>query len=39
MSNTYDIAVVGATGLVGETMIRILQERDFPVVSEVTSAF
>jgi aspartate-semialdehyde dehydrogenase len=31
MSKTYDIAVVGATGLVGETMIRILQERDFPV--------
>ncbi len=31
MSDTYDIAVVGATGLVGETMIRILEERDFPV--------
>ncbi len=31
MSKTYDIAVVGATGLVGETLIRILQERDFPV--------
>ena len=31
MSNTFDIAVVGATGLVGETMIQILQERDFPV--------
>jgi aspartate-semialdehyde dehydrogenase len=25
------VAVVGATGLVGETMIRVLEERDFPV--------
>jgi aspartate-semialdehyde dehydrogenase len=31
VSDIYDIAVVGATGLVGETIIRILQERDFPV--------
>jgi aspartate-semialdehyde dehydrogenase len=31
MSRTYDIAVVGATGAVGETMISILEERDFPV--------
>jgi len=28
---TYDVAVVGATGAVGETMIEILAERDFPV--------
>ena len=27
----YTIAVVGATGVVGGTMIRILRERDFPV--------
>lgn len=27
----YNVAVVGATGLVGETMIRILEERSFPV--------
>jgi len=27
----YSVAVVGATGLVGETMIRVLEERDFPV--------
>jgi len=27
----YDVAVVGATGLVGETMIEILEQRDFPV--------
>ena len=31
MSKTYDIAVVGATGAVGETMLSILEERDFPV--------
>jgi aspartate-semialdehyde dehydrogenase len=28
---TYDIAVVGATGLVGETLFRVLEERNFPV--------
>jgi aspartate-semialdehyde dehydrogenase len=27
----YDVAVVGATGLVGRTMIRVLEERKFPV--------
>ncbi len=27
----YDIAVVGATGAVGETMLEILAEREFPV--------
>ena len=26
-----DVAVVGATGVIGETMISILEERDFPV--------
>lgn len=31
MSRTFNVAVVGATGLVGETMIDILQERNFPV--------
>ena len=31
MSELYDVAVVGATGAVGETMIAILEERDFPV--------
>ncbi len=31
MAKTYDVAVVGATGAVGETMISILQERKFPV--------
>ena len=27
----YNVAVAGATGLVGETMIRILEQREFPV--------
>jgi aspartate-semialdehyde dehydrogenase len=31
MPTTYDVAVVGATGLVGETMIEVLEERNFPV--------
>lgn len=31
MSKTYDVAVVGATGAVGETMMAVLAERDFPV--------
>jgi len=33
MSKQYAVAVVGATGAVGETMLRILEERDFPVRS------
>jgi aspartate-semialdehyde dehydrogenase len=31
MSDLYDVAVVGATGAVGEAMMSILEERDFPV--------
>ncbi len=31
MSKTYNVAVVGATGAVGEAMIEILEEREFPV--------
>lgn len=31
MSNTYNVAVLGATGAVGETMLSILAERKFPV--------
>jgi aspartate-semialdehyde dehydrogenase len=31
MSKQYDVAVVGATGAVGEAMLEILAERDFPV--------
>jgi len=31
MSRTFNVAVVGATGMVGEVMIDILAERNFPV--------
>ncbi len=31
MTRTFDVAVVGATGAVGETMLDILAERHFPV--------
>jgi aspartate-semialdehyde dehydrogenase len=30
-NRTFRVAVVGATGLVGETMIKVLEERNFPV--------
>ncbi|QKE63733.1 aspartate-semialdehyde dehydrogenase [Aquipseudomonas campi] len=31
MSQSFDIAVVGATGTVGETIVQLLDEREFPV--------
>jgi len=31
MTKTYDVCVLGATGVVGETMLAILEERKFPV--------
>ena len=31
MAREWRVAVVGATGLVGETMIKVLEERSFPV--------
>jgi aspartate-semialdehyde dehydrogenase len=31
MSKVYDVAVVGATGAVGEAMLQILAQRNFPV--------
>jgi aspartate-semialdehyde dehydrogenase len=31
MSRTFNVAVLGATGAVGETMLSILEQRDFPV--------
>lgn len=31
MSSTFNVAVVGATGAVGEAMIEILEQREFPV--------
>ena len=31
MSQAFDVAVLGATGLVGKTMIELLEERNFPI--------
>lgn len=31
MSNVYDVAVLGATGLVGQTIMDVLAERKFPI--------
>ena len=31
MSDTYNVAVVGATGVVGEALFEILAQRKFPV--------
>lgn len=31
MKKVFDVAVVGATGAVGETMLSILEERNFPI--------
>jgi len=31
MNKTYNVAVLGATGAVGETMLALLEERNFPV--------
>ena len=31
MSKKYDVAVVGATGAVGETILSILEQRNFPI--------
>lgn len=38
MSRKLEVAVVGATGAVGQEMVRILEERDFPVESLVALA-
>ncbi len=31
MKDKFNVAVVGATGMVGETMLEILAQRGFPV--------
>ncbi len=31
MAQQFDVAVLGATGLVGQHLIEILEQRDFPV--------
>ncbi|AZC23792.1 MULTISPECIES: aspartate-semialdehyde dehydrogenase [Pseudomonas] len=33
MTPSFDIAVIGATGTVGETLVQILEERDFPIAN------
>ncbi len=38
MSKKFNVAVVGATGTVGETMLSILEERNFPVENIVALA-
>ncbi|MFM6987191.1 MAG: aspartate-semialdehyde dehydrogenase [Arenimonas sp.] len=38
MRKTFTVAVVGATGAVGQTMLSILEERDFPVGSLIPLA-
>lgn len=31
MSKSFDVAVIGATGTVGETLVQLLEEREFPI--------
>ena len=31
MTDTYNVAIMGATGAVGQVLLEILAERDFPV--------
>ena len=38
MSGTYKVAVVGATGAVGQQMVACLEERKFPVAELVPLA-
>lgn len=33
MSQVLDVAVIGATGTVGETLLQVLEERDFPLAN------
>lgn len=33
MSQSFNIAIIGATGTVGETLVQLLEERDFPVAT------
>ncbi|MBB2495019.1 aspartate-semialdehyde dehydrogenase [Aquipseudomonas ullengensis] len=33
MSKSLDIAVIGATGTIGETIVQLLEEREFPVTN------
>ena len=33
------VAVVGATGMVGEVMLKVLEERNFPVTELLSGSF
>jgi aspartate-semialdehyde dehydrogenase len=33
VSQTFNIAIIGATGTAGETLVQLLEERDFPVAT------
>ena len=33
MSNNYKVAIVGASGLVGRTVLRVLEEKNFQNIS------
>src|SRR5215510_7325016 len=33
MSETFDVAVVGATGILGEALVELLEEREFPIAA------
>lgn len=33
MSKSFDVAVIGASGTVGETIVQLLDERDFPIAN------
>jgi aspartate-semialdehyde dehydrogenase len=33
VSQSFNIAVIGATGMVGETLVQLLEERDFPIAT------
>jgi aspartate-semialdehyde dehydrogenase len=33
VSQSFNIAIIGATGTVGETLVQLLEERDFPVAT------
>ncbi|MCH5163639.1 MAG: aspartate-semialdehyde dehydrogenase [Clostridiales bacterium] len=39
MKKQFSVAVVGATGLVGQTMLKVLHERNFPVSDVILYAF
>ena len=39
MTKKYDVAIVGATGAVGETLVSILDQRNFPNKQSLSFSF